>query len=133
MNASENIPSAKDMALEATEDTPDARPGIVTPADLHDERDLLVSSPLAEWFPGVQWRPLMTFVGGTVYVTTEADDENPIALLVQLDETRETPRVFFTRTDGWRDGVVGWTGPEVTSAADVGYCLIEEQQRRAMT
>lgn len=122
--------SARELAIEAV--NPSTDPPVAPPtSNLLEDTDvprwsvqeIFDASPLSEWFPGVSWRTLMQWLGGVAF---QSDDADPITLLVQTGDTTPAGSVLFTNSEPWTHGVVGWFGPEVTSAAEVGELLVSD-------
>lgn len=79
-----------------------------------DER--LAASPLEEWFPGVEWRTLVTWLGGTCFQSSDGT----LTLIVESGNHTPAGAVRYTRAGPWEQGVIGYWGPVVSSAAEIG-------------
>lgn len=91
-------------------------------APSHTDAERLAASPLEEWFPGVEWRTLVGWLGGTCYQSTDGT----LTLIVESGDHTAAGAVRYTRSGPWEGGVIGYWGPVVTSAADVGILLDED-------
>lgn len=89
---------------------------------LHTDDERLEASPLEEWFPGVGWRTLVTWLGGTCYQSTDGT----LTLIVESGGHTAAGNVRYTRPGPWEGGAIGYWGPVVTSAAEVGALLEED-------
>lgn len=90
------------------------------PAFSDEER--LTASPLEEWFPGVTWRVLVTWLGGTCFQSTDAT----LTLIVESGDHTPAGAVRYTRAGQWEGGVIGYWGPVVSSPAEIGALLQED-------
>jgi hypothetical protein len=89
---------------------------------LHTDAERLTASPLEEWFPGVEWRTLVSWLGGTCYQSTDGS----LTLIVESGDHTAAGAVRYTHPGPWEGGVIGYWGPVVTSAAEVGALLLED-------
>lgn len=88
----------------------------------YSDAERLAASPLEEWFPGVTWKVLLSWLGGTCY---QSEDET-ITLIVESGGHTSAGNVRYTRRGPWERGVIGYWGPVVTSITEIGELVAED-------
>lgn len=125
--------SAAEIASAAVVEQPPAKTQVAddtTPISLlsedetapYTDAERLTASPLEEWFPGIEWRTLVTWLGGTCFQSTDGT----LTLIVENGGHTAAGAVRYTRSGPWEGGVIGFWGPVVNSAAEIGELLRED-------
>lgn len=82
----------------------------------YSDAERLTASPLEEWFPGVEWRTLVSWLGGTCFQSADGT----VTLIVESGGHTPAGAVRYTHAGPWEQGVIGYWGPVVGSAAEIG-------------